>query len=211
MMQEVSADNCKIIIENTDTVKGQEDKILPLIPAYYADKFKRISGENRYQELLAGYLLYRYLGITSDEQLVRNEHGKPDIAPKYKEDITAHFNLAHSGSYVVLAISDNPVGVDIERKDRMNWKVARRILRPDQLAKLESYKDDPERLQYEFTKYWTQYEAIMKLVGTGFAGELDEAAMREYEKHVAFKELDEYVIAIARQIYIHEDAHRHQP
>lgn len=198
MEKDVSTNNCKIIIENTDTVKGQEDKILPLIPAYYADKFKRISGENRYQELLAGYMLYRYLGITSDEQLVRSEHGKPDIAPGYRCDIKAHFNLAHSGSYVVLAISDCPVGVDIERKDRLNWKVARRILRADQLAKLESYKDDAKMLQCEFTKYWTQYEAIMKLIGTGFAGELDEAAMREHEKHVVFKELDGYVIAIAQ-------------
>ncbi len=198
MMQDVSTNNCKIIIENTDTVKGQEAEILPLIPAYYADKFKRISGESKYQELLAGYLLYQHLGITSDEQLVRSEHGKPDIAPGYRRAVKSHFNLAHSGSYVVLAISDKPVGVDIERKDRLNWKVARRILRPDQLAELESYKDDPKRLQCEFTKYWTQYEAIMKLTGTGFAGELDEAAMREHEKHVTFKELDEYVIAIVR-------------
>ena len=198
MMQEISTDNCKIIIGNTDTVKGQENNILPLIPAYYADKFERISGENRYQELLAGYLLYQHLGITSDEQIVRSEHGKPDIAPGYRCAVKSHFNLAHSGSYVVLAISDKPVGVDIERKDRLNWKVARRILRPDQLVGLESNKDDPERLQCEFTKYWTQYEAIIKLVGTGFAGVLDEAAMREHEKHVTFKELDEYVIAIAR-------------
>ena len=198
MMQDISINNCKVIIENTDTVKGQENNILPLIPAYYADKFKRISGENRYQELLAGYLLYQHLGITSDEQLVRSEHGKPDIAPGYRCAVKSHFNLAHSGSYVILAISDKPVGVDIERKDRMNRKVADRILRADQLAELECYKDDPKRQQCEFTKYWTQYEAIMKLAGTGFAGELDEAIMREYEKHVTFKELAEYVIAIAR-------------
>ncbi len=198
MVLNISANNSKIIIENIDSVKGVEDKILPLITLYYAEKFKHISGENRYQELLAGYLLYQHLGITSDEQLVRNEHGKPDIAPGNRGAVKSHFNLAHSGPYVVLVISDKPVGVDIERKDRLNWKVARRILRPDQLAELEGYKDDPKRLQCEFTKYWTQYEAIMKLTGTGFAGELDEAAMIKFEAGISFKELDEYIIAIAQ-------------
>lgn len=59
--------------------------------AYYVDKYTTISekgvktGSNRLcgtanQELLAGYMLYKYLGISSDEQLVRNEHGKPEIA-----------------------------------------------------------------------------------------------------------------------------------
>ena len=55
------------------------------------------------QELLAGYMLYKYLGISSDEQLVRNEHGKPEIAAGYKNESAAFFNLAHSGPYVVLA------------------------------------------------------------------------------------------------------------
>ena len=56
-------------------------------------KYRRIAGRQNgkcytaaYQELLAGYTLYRYLGITSDEQIVRNEHGKPDIAPGYKKE-----------------------------------------------------------------------------------------------------------------------------
>lgn len=204
MMQKVYINNIKIIIENIIDVKGNEEQIIPLIPSYYAEKYKRITERQKdkchtaaYQELLAGYMLYRYLGIASDEQIVRNEHGKPDIAPEYKKNTSLHFNLAHSGSYVVLAISDGPVGVDIERTDRMNWKVARRILRTDQIHRLESYEDKQERLQYEFTKYWTQYEAIMKLNGTGLAGKLDDEVMKDYEKGVAFYELDGYIIAAA--------------
>ena len=205
MMKKVYINNIKIIIEDIINVKENEDEITPLIPSYYAEKYRRIAGRQNgkcytaaYQELLAGYMLYRYLGITSDEQIVRNEHGKPDIASGYKKNISLHFNLAHSGSYVVLAISDEPVGIDIERTDRMNWKVARRILRPDQLQRLESYKDKPDRLQYEFTRYWTQYEAIMKLNGTGLAVKLDDEIMKTYEKGVVFYDLDGYIIAAAR-------------
>ena len=80
----------------------------------------------------------------------------------------------------------------------MNWKVARRILRPDQLQRLESYKDKPDRLQYEFTRYWTQYEAIMKLNGTGLAVKLDDEIMKTYEKGVVFYDLDGYIIAAVR-------------
>ena len=78
--------------------------------AYYVDKYTTISekgvktGSNRLcgtanQELLAGYMLYKYLGISSDEQLVRNEHGKPEIAAGYKNESAAFFNLAHSTTY----------------------------------------------------------------------------------------------------------------
>ena len=83
--------NCQIFIEKTDSIAGRQKEIIPHVSAYYVDKYTTISekgvktGSNRLcgtakQELLAGYMLYKYLGISSDEQLVRNEHGKPEIA-----------------------------------------------------------------------------------------------------------------------------------
>lgn len=106
------------------------------------------------------------------------------------------FNLAHSGPYVVLAISDRPVGVDIEQTKRMSYKVAKRIIRKEQLDRLGGFENESEAFQIELTKYWTQYEAIMKLVGTGFSGELDDETMEAYEKRVVFRELEDYVIAV---------------
>lgn len=173
--------NCQIFIEKTDSIAGRQKEIIPHVSAYYVDKYTTISekgvktGSNRLcgtanQELLAGYMLYKYLGISSDEQLVRNEHGKPEIAAGYKNESAAFFNLAHSGPYVVLAISDRPVGVDIEHTKRMSFKVAKRIMRKEQLDRLGGFENDSEAFQIGLTKYWTQYEAIMKLVGTGFSG-----------------------------------------
>ena len=76
--------NCQIFIEKTDSIAGRQKEIIPHVSAYYVDKYTTISekgvktGSNRLcgtanQELLAGYMLYKYLGISSDEQLVRNE------------------------------------------------------------------------------------------------------------------------------------------
>lgn len=197
--------NCQIFIEKTDSIAGRQKEIIPHVSAYYVDKYTTISekgvktGSNRLcgtanQELLAGYMLYKYLGISSDDQLVRNEHGKPEIA-----DGAAFFNLAHSGPYVVLAISDRPVGVDIEHTKRMSYKVAKRIMRKEQLDRLGGFENESEAFQIELTKYWTQYEAIMKLVGTGFSGELDDETMEAYEKRVVFRKLEDYVIAVVTE------------
>lgn len=197
--------NCQIFIEKTDSIVGQQKEIIPHVSAYYVDKYTTISekgvktGSNRLcgaanQELLAGYMLYKYLGISSDDQLVRNEHGKPEIA-----DGAAFFNLAHSGPYVVLAISDRPVGVDIEQTKRMSYKVTKRIMRKEQLDRLDGFENESEAFQIELTKYWTQYEAIMKLVGTGFSGELDDETMEAYEKRVVFRKLEDYVIAVVTE------------
>jgi len=196
--------NCQIFIEKTDSIAGRQKEIIPHVSAYYVDKYTTISekgvktGSNRLcgtanQELLAGYMLYKYLGISSDEQLVRNEHGKPEIAAGYKNE------SAHSGPYVVLAISDRPVGVDIEHTKRMSFKVAKRIMRKEQLDRLGGFENDSEAFQIELTKYWTQYEAIMKLVGTGFSGELDDETMEAYEKRVVFRKLEDYVIAVVTE------------
>lgn len=204
-MENKTNNNCQIFIEKTDSIAGRQKEIIPHVSAYYVDKYTTISekgvktGSNRLcgtanQELLAGYMLYKYLGISSDDQLVRNEHGKPEIA-----DGTAFFNLAHSGPYVVLAISDRPVGVDIEHTKRMSFKVAKRIMRKEQLDRLEGFENESEAFQIELTKYWTQYEAIMKLVGTGFSGELDDETMEAYEKRVVFRELEDYVIAVVTE------------
>jgi len=197
--------NCQIFIEKTDSIADRQKEIIPHVSAYYVDKYTTISekgvktGSNRLcgtanQELLAGYMLYKYLGISSDDQLVRNEHGKPEIA-----DGAAFFNLAHSGPYVVLAISDRPVGVDIEQTKRMSYKVTKRIMRKEQLDRLDGFENESEAFQIELTKYWTQYEAIMKLVGTGFSGELDDETMEAYEKRVVFRKLEDYVIAVVTE------------
>ena len=55
------------------------------------------------------------------------------------------------------------------------------------------------RMNLMHFRYWTQYEAIMKLVGTGFSGELDDKTMEAYEKRVVFRELEDYVIAVVTE------------
>lgn len=50
---------------------------------------------------------------------------------------------------MVLAISDRPVGVDIEQTKRMSFKVAKRIMRKEQLDRLEGFENESEAFQIE--------------------------------------------------------------
>lgn len=68
-------------------------------------------------KLISGYdKAYDY-----DIKLTANN--KPEYADK-----NIHFNLSHTGDYVVCAISENAVGVDIEHTRKNYLKVARRFL-----------------------------------------------------------------------------------
>lgn len=58
-----------------------------------------------------------------DYDIKLTANNKPEYADK-----NIHFNLSHTGDYVVCAISENAVGVDIEHTRKNYLKVARRFL-----------------------------------------------------------------------------------
>ena len=104
-----------------------------------------------------GEALLRAAGL-SPEGILRGEHGKPELPGG------PHVSLSHhSGSYAVLAVSDIPVGVDIEPVADRRPIIPRRFLLPDELEWLEA-DPTPER----FAWIWTRLEAALKADGRGF-------------------------------------------
>lgn len=90
----------------------------------------------------------------------RSEQGKPcfPACPQY------HFNLSHSGPYSLCALSDSPVGVDVQIvKDNWNPRLPARVCAPEQLTWLEQ-QPDPNRA---FTLLWCLKEARVKYTGAG--------------------------------------------
>ena len=82
--------------------------------------------------------------------LCRNSCGKP-----YYESCPLHFNISHSGAYVVLAVSDMPVGIDVQTVTDIPERIMMRYIRkcpPDPLSK---------------TMLWAEYESIGKCEGVG--------------------------------------------
>jgi len=80
----------------------------------------------------------------------KGANGKP-----YLEGAPFCFNLSHSKEYVVCALSDCDVGVDIEKLRSISEGVMRRFVGT-------CTESDEEN-----TRLWTRYEAIGKFLGVG--------------------------------------------
>ena len=101
-------------------VKNQyDDEIMSLLAKISeerrkkAKKYSRIIDKKRciLGEVLLRYILWKHYGITSKEIVFQyNEYGKPLlIMPK-----GIHFNISHSGEWVLCGVSDTPIGIDVE-------------------------------------------------------------------------------------------------
>lgn len=87
----------------------------------------------------------------SELEILHNEMGKP-----YFSNYDLHFNLTHSGGFVVLALSDRPVGVDIEAIRPIRREIGIRYLGVDTTDKME------------LVRAWTKRESYGKMTGEGF-------------------------------------------
>ncbi len=100
-------------------------------------------------------------------------HGKPTLAG------AAHFNLAHSGSFVACAVCAlAPVGIDVETFARLEHfeDLLARVAHPRERAAVEAAPQTRRRALFE--RLWTRKEAVIKAVGAGFSlplGQIDVA------------------------------------
>ncbi len=81
-----------------------------------------------------------------------------------------HFNLSHSGSIALMAVSGHPVGVDVElvQPGFDFTDISNRYFLPAEIAGLNR-TDAASRVQ-QFFSLWTRKEAVLKANGTGIAG-----------------------------------------
>lgn len=76
---------------------------------------------------LLHHALCHYLELEEQEtpafQIGYGENGKPFLLD-YKE---VHYNLSHSGDWILCAVSDQPVGIDIQQKSSMRRGLCDRV------------------------------------------------------------------------------------
>lgn len=110
-----------------------------------------------------------------DIRFDKNEYHKPFL----KNVPHFHFNLSHAGEWVVCAVDEVPVGVDIEKIQPIDLSIAKRFF-----SKLEHddlmAKPHQEKIDY-FYVLWTLKESYVKAKGEGlsiplhsFSFQLDE-------------------------------------
>lgn len=108
-------------------------------------------------------MLKEYFG-TEDAKFLLNDYGKPFVD---KEGI--FFNISHSKGRVVCAVSDTPVGIDIEKiipkSDTDIKSFAKRYFVENEINELEAAEYSPEA----FYTVWTKKEAYSKMLGSALS------------------------------------------
>lgn len=113
-------------------------------------------------EILAKTVIKKTFCIDiAKQKFAYTEYGKPYVT-NYHD---VHFNISHSGEYVACAVYDKPIGVDIQKIGEYNSDIAKRVCNEEELKQIEDSSDKAS----EFTKLWTQKEAVLKTYGNGIA------------------------------------------
>ena len=167
--------------------------------------------KSRKQSMGAGLLLQKVLALYHMEMssVVVGEHGKPMLEG-------FEFNLSHSGNLVICAVSDKPVGCDVEQLRKAPERVAERYFSESEKEYLNQFGG--EDYDTEFFRLWTMKESYVKMTGEGMGlplgayeivlgdcarvirnGEVQECYLSEIE-------MDGYIISICAKNCAHPPA-----
>ena len=112
---------------------------------------------------LAKLAIEKVFGVSmADISFEVDESGKPYTAG-YPD---VHFNISHSGSAVICAVCDKPVGIDIQLvKDRNFDLLAKRAFTEKEQKVF--FSAQPDRRREQFFSIWTAKESYIKFSGAG--------------------------------------------
>ena len=145
------------------------EEALAMLPAWRREQALRHRAERHRRENVAAYrllcsgLALEY-GIREQPAFEYEKGGKPSLAGHPG----IHFSLSHSNGVVLCAIGDKPMGADIERLRHYSSELMRRVLCPEEVAKIEK-SSSPD---VEFACLWTMKESLLKLTGEGIRRDL---------------------------------------
>lgn len=124
------------------------------------EKYRRIADDKARLQCAAAARLLKWALPNKTEYF--DAAGKPFIDGGY-------ISISHSEDMVLLAVSDTPVGVDIELEREVHPKVAQRMFSSKELAS-----------GYPIMQLWVRKEAMLKKLGTGLKGAENEITDHEF-------------------------------
>lgn len=147
--------------------------------------FSKVAPQRRQQALNFKHLFGQYACLKSyvmlhqmllEEHLIPDDelpefevgaHGKPTI----KGHPHVHFNISHCKHAILVAVDHQPIGVDVERIVAPKPQLIDYTMTPEEAQAIRT----SQHPDVEFTRLWTQKEALLKFQGTGIQGGLKEA------------------------------------
>jgi len=128
-----------------------------------ADGFKK--EDDRKRCILADYLAREMISVETGVSPETVEFSEDDGGKPYTVNTNIFFNVSHSGNLVACAVSEKPVGIDIEQISSKPLKAISRFATDTEKSFVS---DDPVKA----TILWTLKEACLKATGTGVKGGL---------------------------------------
>lgn len=106
------------------------------------------------------------------EPRAEGEHGKPFLS--YRPSL--HYNISHSGDYVVCLLADQEVGIDVQVHRKANYeRMLRRMVPEKQYDEILAGADAEQK----FFEQWVLREAYIKWTGEGLSRDLRSISMDE--------------------------------
>ena len=121
-----------------------------------------------FADILLRSVLKNELQISNEKiEYENNEYGKPFL----KGDYGLYFNLSHAGDWVVCAIDNELIGIDIEKIYPVGFEIAARFFSEEEYKML--MEKPIEEHQPFFFDIWTLKESYIKAIGKGLTLPLD--------------------------------------
>ncbi|MGH1145177.1 4'-phosphopantetheinyl transferase superfamily protein [Bacillus pseudomycoides] len=155
------------------------------------ERIRRLIKLDDVNRILIGDLLVRSLicekyKINNDEiKFVYNKHRKPFV----KNFSDFHFNISHSGEWVVCITANSNVGIDIEKISEIDArKLAQEFFSEEEFHDLSNINSD-EQISY-FFDLWTLKESYIKTIGKGLYIPLNSFSIKkEAQNSISYKNI----------------------
>lgn len=116
-----------------------------------------------YGELLIRTVIIKKFNLKNEDILIsKNEYGKPFVRNKQ----SFSFNISHSGEWVAIAVSNQSVGIDIE-KIVLDVDAEAIIPYCSESERNYLYKKRSQDRGFYFYQLWTTKESFVKYIGQG--------------------------------------------
>lgn len=160
----------------------------------YIRKVSLIKRTEDKRRTMGGLILLRRavkqnFGISSYD-ITLNENGKPLLDFCY-------FNISHSEQYVVLAISDKPVGIDIQKMRSITRRDDYRLFTYNEVSYVNSESGDFES---KFFEIWTKKEAYIKMLGLRLSDAAKYDVLKVTDARFTTEENDGYMLTMCEKI-----------
>ena len=148
-----------------------DDSFAKVLSKGRIEKLKEVTNEEVRKQMIAAEVLLQYAFLEYGFDIPKDYHyldnGKPVANDVY-------FSLSHTVGAVIVATSNNPVGIDLEKRKNINPEVAKRILTSEEL----NYFENHEVNEYLLDSF-VRKESFFKMTGEGIGANLTKESVSQ--------------------------------